>query len=199
VTSGRKTGGMHDVDKHDDARQSRLPPRRYGGYDGDRRRRDVTRESGGGGQPSWTMPRRCWASGRARGARPASPTCARAAPGFPAPGAVEDVVDLLIGAPGGMVSGEVLQERLGALALPASQGIGPEWLRPSERASRESCGGAFGRAHRRGHCSCVAACSEGRRAAPVIQQPAARLRVSVPATDTTTCPSGSVSREARTS
>src|SRR5882724_699249 len=31
--------------------------------------------------------------------------------------AVEDVVDLLIGAPGGMVGGEVLQERLGALAL----------------------------------------------------------------------------------
>src|SRR6266446_872547 len=31
--------------------------------------------------------------------------------------AIEDVVDLLIGAPGGMVGGEVLQERLGALAL----------------------------------------------------------------------------------
>src|SRR5947209_4325261 len=47
--------------------------------------------------------------------------------------AVEDVVDLLIGAPGGMVGGEVLQERLGALALRRRKVLGESgFVHPSE-------------------------------------------------------------------
>ena len=47
--------------------------------------------------------------------------------------AVEDAVGLLIGAPGGMVGGEVLQERLGALALRRRKVLGESgFVHPSE-------------------------------------------------------------------
>src|SRR5437870_3003770 len=94
-----------------------------------------------GWQPSWTMPRRAptagWASATARPARPA----ALLVPGrrlvSPPRDAVEDVVDLLIGAPGGMVGGEVLQERLGALALRRRKVLGESgFVHPSEEVEK---------------------------------------------------------------
>src|SRR5437016_11169846 len=51
--------------------------------------------------------------------------------------AVEDVVDLLIGAPGGMVGGEVLQERLGALALLRRKILGESrFVHPGEEVEK---------------------------------------------------------------
>src|SRR3989454_6828881 len=51
--------------------------------------------------------------------------------------AVEDVVGLLIGAPGGMVGGEVLQEPLGALALRRRKILGESgFVHPSEEVEK---------------------------------------------------------------
>src|SRR5207247_11112538 len=51
--------------------------------------------------------------------------------------AVEDAVGLLIGAPGGMVGGEVLEERLGALALRRRKVLGESgFVHPSEEVEK---------------------------------------------------------------
>src|SRR2546428_1189898 len=76
-------------------------------------------------------------SGRARGAR-AAPLLVPGRRLASAPrDAVEDVVDLLIGAPGGMVGGEVLQERLGALALRRRKVLGESgFVHPGEEVEK---------------------------------------------------------------